>query len=56
MELEQSEYRATVNNLNQVTVIQTIREKYGIKPKDEIILEFKGKVEQKRLEPKEINK
>lgn len=56
MRLSQSEYQARVNDIHQVTVPQIIRERYGIKSKDEIILEFKGKIEQTRMEPKEIKK
>ena len=56
MELESTEYVARVNDLNQVTVPTFIRDRFGISAKDEIVLEFKGKVKQDRIEPKEIKR
>jgi len=47
MDLKSTEFRVKVNDINQVTILKNIRELYGIKSGDEIILEFKGKVNSK---------
>ena len=56
IKLKPTEFRAKVNDINQVTVNFEIRRSYGINPQDEIILEYKGKIDKKEtiIKPKEI--
>ena len=42
--IEPPQFRATVNELNQVTVPSHIRQLYGIESKKEILLELKGEI------------
>jgi len=58
IDLKPTQFRARVNDINQVTVMANIREKFGIQPQDEIILEYIGWVSKKEtiIEPKEVPK
>jgi AbrB family looped-hinge helix DNA binding protein len=45
MKLKDSQFRARINENNQVTISSKIRNDFGIQPGEEIILELKGKVQ-----------
>lgn len=47
IELEKSEFRAVINDINQITVPKEFRTKFDINSKDEIILKLTGKVSKK---------
>ena len=57
IDLIKPEFRVKMNELNFVTILKHIREEYDIEPGDEIILEFKGKINKKETitKPKEVS-
>jgi len=56
MKLKETEFRAKVNDINQVTILSDIRNKYGIKAQEDIVLEFKGKIDKKEtlIKPEKV--
>lgn len=44
IEPEEPEFRVKMNELNQVTILKNIRDRFNIKSGDEILLDFKGKI------------
>jgi bifunctional DNA-binding transcriptional regulator/antitoxin component of YhaV-PrlF toxin-antitoxin module len=44
IELTKLQFRGTVTDLNAVTIPKSFRDLYGIEPKDDVILEFKGRI------------
>jgi len=56
IEIGNLQFRATVTDLNAVTVPKEFRQRYDIEPRDEIVLELKGKISktEKFVEPKEV--
>lgn len=56
IKLKDSEFKVRINELNQVTIISDIRNKYGVQPDDEIVLELKGKITNEVINPSELLK
>lgn len=54
IELNELQFRGTVTDLNAVTIPKEFRSRYGIEPKDDVVLEFKGLISrtEKFVKPK----
>lgn len=56
IELTNLQFRGSLTDLNAVTIPKEFRVRYGIEPKDEVVLELKGIINktEKFIQPKEV--